>query len=330
MDDTLLATILNPFTQLHIPIGVWVENLINWLVTNFHDFFHLITLPIDRILEATQTTLMGIPPLIFILAFWLLAWQVAGLRSAILPTLALIFIGLFGAWDKAMVTLSLIITAVFFCIIIGIPLGVVAARNDKFEISIRPILDAMQTTPAFVYLVPVVMLFGVGNVPGVIVTIIFALPPLIRLTNLGLRQVSPHVIEAALAFGASKTQLLFKVQLPLATRTIMAGLNQTLMMSLAMVVIGSMIAVGGLGQMVLRGIGRLDMALATVGGIGIVLMAISLDRLTQALSRPPREKKVRHWYQQGPVALVVKAFSASRASEPPGPQPATVEMKQNP
>ncbi len=329
MEETVLGTILDPFQHLHIPVGVWVENLINWLVTNFHDFFHLITLPIDRILEATQSTLMGIPPLIFIIAFWLLAWQVAGVRSAVLPTLALIFIGLFGAWDKAMVTLSLIITAVFFCIIIGIPLGVVAARNDKFEITIRPVLDAMQTTPAFVYLVPVVMLFGVGNVPGVIVTIIFALPPLIRLTNLGLRQVSPHVIEAAMAFGASKTQLLFKVQLPLATRTIMAGLNQTLMMSLAMVVIGSMIAVGGLGQMVLRGIGRLDMALATVGGIGIVLMAISLDRLTQALSRPPREKKIRHWYQQGPVGFILRAATASRTDKGAQAQPASAGMEPN-
>ncbi len=146
----------------------------------------------------------------------------------------------------------------------------------------------MQTTPAFVYLVPVVMLFGIGNVPGVVVTIVFALPPLVRLTNLGLRQVRPDLVEAARAYGASPLQMLWKVQLPLAMPSIMAGINQALMLSLSMVVIASMIAVGGLGQMVLRGIGRLDMGLATVGGLGIVLLAITLDRLTQAMGQPRR------------------------------------------
>jgi ABC-type proline/glycine betaine transport system permease subunit len=161
----------------------------------------------------------------------------------------------------------------------------------------------MQTTPAFVYLVPVVMLFGIGNVPGVIVTIIFALPPLVRLTNLGIRQVRPDLIEAARAYGASPWQLLTRVQLPLAMPSIMAGINQSLMLSLSMVVIASMIAVGGLGQMVLRGIGRLDMGLATVGGLGIVLLAITLDRLTQAMGQARRG--ARHWYQTGPVGVLV-------------------------
>ena len=172
----------------------------------------------------------------------------------------------------------------------------------------------MQTTPAFVYLVPVVMLFGIGNVPGVIVTIIFALPPLVRLTNLGIRQVRPDLIEAARAYGASPWQMLTKVQLPLAMPSIMAGVNQSLMLSLSMVVIASMIAVGGLGQMVLRGIGRLDMGLATVGGLGIVLLAITLDRFTQALGQPQRGS--RHWWQRGPVGLVCRAM-------PQRQQPAT-------
>jgi glycine betaine/proline transport system permease protein len=146
-------------------------------------------------------------------------------------------------------------------------------------------MDAMQTTPAFVYLVPVVMLFGIGNVPGVVTTIIFALPPLIRLTNLGIRQVRADLVEATRSFGASPWQMLVKVQVPLAMPTIMAGVNQTLMLALSMVVIASMIAVGGLGQMVLRGIGRLDMGLATIGGVGIVVLAIVLDRMTQAISQ---------------------------------------------
>ena len=161
----------------------------------------------------------------------------------------------------------------------------------------------MQTTPAFVYLVPVVMLFGIGNVPGVIVTIVFALPPLVRLTNLGIRQVRPDLIEASRAYGASPWQLLWKVQLPLAMPNIMAGINQALMLSLSMVVIASMIAVGGLGQMVLRGIGRLDMGLATIGGLGIVLLAIVLDRITQAMGEPRRGNQ--RWWQQGPLGLLL-------------------------
>ena len=173
----------------------------------------------------------------------------------------------------------------------------------------------MQTTPAFVYLVPVVMLFGIGNVPGVIVTIIFALAPLVRLTNLGIRQVRPDLVEAATAYGASPWQLLTKVQLPLAMPSIMAGVNQALMLSLSMVVIASMIAVGGLGLMVLRGIGRLDMGLAAVGGLGIVILAIVLDRLTQALSQPQRHGQP--WHARGPVGLVRRALA--RRATPAAP-----------
>jgi glycine betaine/proline transport system permease protein len=157
-----------------------------------------------------------------------------------------------------------------------------------------------------VYLVPIVMLFGIGNVPGVIVTIIFAVAPVIRLTNLGIRQVPADLIEASQSFGASERQMLFKVQLPLAMPTIMAGVNQTLMLSLSMVVIASMISVGGLGLMVLRGIGRLDIGLATVGGIGIVILAIILDRMTQSLGRSNRERGVGAWYTKGPVGLMMK------------------------
>ena len=298
-------SILDPFKTLHIPLGGWVESGINWLVENFREIFTTMRWPIDKTLEMIEATLQTIPPLVILLIIFLLAWQIMGIRKAVFLLLSVFTIGLLGAWNAAMTTLSLIITALFFCILIGIPLGIFTASSDRFEATIRPVLDAMQTTPAFVYLVPIVMLFGIGNVPGVVVTIIFALPPLIRLTNLGLRQVPADIIEAAEAFGASKSQLLLKVQIPLAIRSIMTGLNQTLMMSLSMVVIASMIAVGGLGQMVLRGIGRLDMGLATEGGLGIVLLAISIDRLTQALAKPPRDKKVRHWYQSGPVSFII-------------------------
>ncbi|KMQ81785.1 glycine betaine transporter membrane protein, partial [Lasius niger] len=199
--------------------------------------------------------------------------------------------------DSFIVPLSLLVlTALFFCILIGLPLGIWLARSKHAAKVIRPLLDAMQTTPAFVYLVPIVMLFGIGNVPGVVVTIIFALPPIVRLTILGIKQVPEDLIEAAESFGASPRQLLFKVQLPLAMPTIMAGVNQTLMLALSMVVIASMIAVGGLGQMVLRGIGRLDMGLAAIGGVGIVILAIILDRLTQSLGRDRRSKSIGRWY----------------------------------
>jgi len=306
-------TILDPFKYLQLPVGTWVENFIDWMVINFREVFQAVRWPIDQTLSALESGIQAVPPLIILVIVWLVGWQIAGMRTTFFALLALVCIGVMGAWQSAMTTVSLIFTAVIFCIIIGVPVGVLAARNNRFEAIIRPILDAMQTTPAFVYLVPIVMLFGIGNVPGVVVTIIFALAPLIRLTNLGLRQVPPSVVEAAVAFGASEKQLLFKVKIPLAMRTIMAGLNQTLMMSLSMVVIASMIAVGGLGQMVLRGIGRLDMGLATVGGLGIVLLAIAIDRLTQALSRPPREKKTRHWYERGPVSYGVAVFRKSRA-----------------
>jgi glycine betaine/proline transport system permease protein len=300
--------ILDPFKTFQIPLGGAVDWFINWAVMNFRPVFQAIRWPVDYTLTGMEALLQAIPPLFILIFVWLFGWQVAGRRITILALISLIIIGLIGAWESAMTTVSLVLTAVCFCILIGIPLGIFAARSERFEAVIRPVLDAMQTTPAFVYLVPIVMLFGIGNVPGVVVTIIFALPPLIRLTNLGLRQVPADVVEAAMAFGATPRQLLFKVQMPLALRTIMAGLNQTLMMSLSMVVIASMIAVGGLGQMVLRGIGRLDMGLATVGGLGIVLLAIGIDRLTQALSRPPREKTTRHWYERGPAALLLKAL----------------------
>ena len=236
----------------------------------------------------------------------LLAWQFAGRATALGAVLSLAVVAALGVWEQAMVTLALVLTSLLFCIVIGLPLGIALAASDRAQRLIRPLLDAMQTTPAFVYLVPVVMLFGIGNVPGVIVTIVFALPPLVRLTSLGIRQVRPDLIEAAHAYGASPMQMLLKVQLPLALPSIMAGINQALMLSLSMVVIASMIAVDGLGQMVLRGIGRLDMGLAAVGGLGIVLLAITLDRITQGMGQPRRG--VRHWWQSGPAGLIARLF----------------------
>jgi glycine betaine/proline transport system permease protein len=242
---------------------------------------------------------------VVILFFVLLALQFSSKKLAFGTFFSLMFIGLIGAWEESMITLALVITAVLFSILIGLPLGIWSAKSDRVDKILRPILDGMQTTPAFVYLIPIVMLFGIGNVPGVIVTIIFALPPLIRLTNLGIRQVPDDLIEASRSFGANSSQMLFKVQIPVAMPTIMAGINQTLMLALSMVVIASMIAVGGLGQMVLSGIGRLDVGLAAVGGIGIVLLAIVLDRLTQSFATKDKSDKTK-WFQRGPVGFVYR------------------------
>jgi glycine betaine/proline transport system permease protein len=300
--------LLHPFQDAVVPLGDWVDTGLDWLVANFRPVFQAVRWPIDGTLSGIESTLLAVPDVLMVAIIGLLAWQAGGRRLGIGAVLSLVAIGLIGAWAEAMVTLSLVLTSVFFCIVIGLPTGIWLARSERAAAVVRPVLDAMQTTPAFVYLVPVVMLFGIGNVPGVVVTIIFALPPLIRLTSLGIRQVPADLVEAARSFGASKRQLLFKVQLPLAMPTIMAGVNQTLMLALSMVVIASMIAVGGLGQMVLRGIGRLDMGLATIGGVGIVLLAIILDRMTQAFGESDRDRATRHWYQAGPAGLVLSLF----------------------
>lgn len=303
---------LQPFDHARIPLDRWVEQLIAWVVQHFRGFFTAVKAPIDWTLTTIEGALQAVPPLVLIIVLALLAWQLAGKKLALGTLAGMLFIGLIGAWQETVTTLSLVLTAVLFCMLIGIPAGIAMARSEKIARVLRPLLDAMQTTPAFVYLVPIVMLFGIGNVPGVVVTIIFAVPPVIRLTNLGIRQVPEDLIEAAHSFGADAKQMLFKVQLPLAMPTIMAGVNQTLMLSLSMVVIASMISVGGLGLMVLRGIGRLDIGLASIGGLGIVIMAIVLDRMTQSLGQSSRSRGER-WYRTGPVGLITRLFKGKAA-----------------
>ncbi|MCE2521355.1 MAG: glycine betaine/L-proline ABC transporter permease ProW [Alphaproteobacteria bacterium] len=305
--------LLNLFECGKIPLELWVSDGLRWLVDNYRPFFQAMKWPVDQVLRNFEWALGSVPPTLMLTVFALAAWQIAGVRLMLGVVASLILVGFLGIWPQTMTTLAVVFTAVVLCLIIGLPLGIWAARSDRFYGLARPILDGMQTIPAFVYLVPIVMLFGIGNVPGVIVTVIFALPPVIRLTNLGIRQVPNDVVEAMLAFGASDRQLLWKAQLPLAMPSIMAGVNQTLMMSLSMVVIASMIAVGGLGQMVLRGIGRLDMGIATVGGLGIVMLAIVLDRLTQSMAQSSRDRGGASWRQRGPAGLFLRWTGATRA-----------------
>lgn len=299
-----------------LPLQDWINDGLTWAVDAFRPFFQTVRGPIDTTLGGIESLLTGTPMPVMLAVLGLLAWQFAGRGIALGGVLSLLLVGFLGIWTEAMVTLSLVLTSLLFCVALGLPLGILLASSDRAQRLLRPLLDAMQTTPAFVYLVPVVMLFGIGNVPGVIVTIIFALPPLVRLTNLGIRQVRPDLIEAGRAYGASRWQMLVKVQLPLAMPSIMAGVNQALMLALSMVVIASMIAVGGLGQMVLRGIGRLDMGMATVGGLGIVLLAITLDRITQSLGTPRRGAS--HWWQTGPIGLLLRLLRSRPAAAAPG------------
>ncbi|TVP80537.1 proline/glycine betaine ABC transporter permease [Thioalkalivibrio sp.] len=289
-----LRTLMNdPFGFLDIPVRQIITDIVNWIVANFRDFSRTyISPPVRGVMNSVQWALSSIPPGIFLIGIFLLGWWAASWRIAIFSIVSFALIGFMGVWDQMIITLSLVVTAVFFCILFGLPLGILSSRSDRFYAILRPILDIMQTTPPFVYLVPAVMLFSIGNVPGLIATIVFAMPPVIRLTNLGIRQVNSEFIEAAVAFGSSRRQILWKVQFPLALPTIMAGLNQTIMLSLSMVVIAAIIGAGGLGLEVYAGLERLNIGQAFVGGIGIVLLAMVLDRLTQGLGE--KAPGVRH------------------------------------
>jgi len=246
--------------------------------------FKKLSAPIDTVLNSLETLFNIIPFPVAVLIFIYFAYKTNGFKFTALTIVGLVFIDLVDLWSESMTTLAMIFTAVIFCTIIGIPLGILCSRSKLFEAIMRPILDVMQTIPSFVYLIPVVMLFGIGLTPGVIATIIFALPPTIRFTNLGIRQVGKGFKEAGSSLGLTKLLILIKIEIPLALKTIMAGINQTLMLSLSMVVIAALIGAGGLGLTVYVALGRLDIGSAVIGGTGIVILAIILDRITQKLA----------------------------------------------
>ncbi|HEY9539767.1 MAG TPA: proline/glycine betaine ABC transporter permease [Kiloniellaceae bacterium] len=301
-----------PSDSFNLPLGDWVDAAVKgWLVPNFRDAFRAIQWPVRQVLEGLDLLLNSIPMTLFTVALVLVAWRVAGRGVAIFTLVSLVVLDLIHVWPETMTTLAMVLTAVVFCALAGIPVGILAARSNGFAAALRPVLDIMQTIPPFVYLVPIVMLFGVGMVPGIVATIIFALPPVIRLTNLGIRGVPGELVEAAYAFGSTPRQVLWEVQIPLALRTIMAGLNQTLMLSLSMVVIAALIGAGGLGLTVYTGLGRLDVGTAGEGGLGIVLIAIILDRITQALGE-----------QRTARASLLETFRSLFRSRMPAPEPA--------
>ena len=272
------------FDEQLIPLDEWIQTAVDWVVLNYRDFFQVIKVPVELSLEGLEWLFATLPPFVVILLFAIAAWRYAGKRVTVFTVLSFLLVGYLGLGDDTMTTLAMVICSVVFCAIVGIPLGIMSGRSDRFEMFLRPFLDAMQTTPAFVYLIPVVMLFSIGTVSGILATIVFALPPIIRLTSLGIRQVHPELVEAALAFGATPWQVLRKVQFPLAMPSVMAGLNQTIMMALSMVVIAALIGAGGLGNPVVQGLNTLEIGLATIGGLSIVLLAMVLDRITQGMS----------------------------------------------
>jgi glycine betaine/proline transport system permease protein len=268
-----------------IPLGDWLSDGSEWivdvLVQNTSGFFDALQTPIRVLLRFLDRGLNALPWPIVILAVLLIGWWNAGKKVGITAALGLLLTGFLGYWSLTMTTLAMVLTALAFSILVGVPLGIWASRSDAVDNASRVVLDAMQTIHPFVYLVPIVMLLGIGQVPGTIATIIFALPPIVRLTNLGIRQVPHEVVEAGRAFGSSDRQILFEIQIPLAMPTIMAGLNQTLMLSLSMVVIIALIAGGGLGQEILRSVGRLDIGRAVTSGLAVLILAVVLDRISQ-------------------------------------------------
>jgi len=303
-----------------------VDAFQRWVIENrathpaFVYFFEPLRAFIDTGLRWVEGVLLNAPWVVIIAAFTLAGLLLGGLRLAVLCGGGLLILGLFGLWVPGMQTLALMAVAVALAVLVGLPLGILAAASERVERTLRPILDGMQTMPTFVYLIPVLLFFGIQRVPAVVATLIYALPPIIRLTALGIRQVSPPAIEAARAFGSTRLQLLFKVQLPLALPAIMTGVNQTIMMALSMVVIAALIGAGGLGREVLIALQRLRVGQALEAGLAIVLLAIMLDRLSEALSRldlnddSPRRPALPKWLPARLEALALTAWDhAGRA-----------------
>ncbi|KWU56596.1 glycine/betaine ABC transporter [Bacillus mycoides] len=265
-----------------IPLGEWVDSFVANLYEHFEGLFRGFSYIIGGFVDLLTNFLTIIPAIVMIIILCFLIWYTTRKLSLVIFTLiGLLFILNINYWAQTMQTLALVLTSVIISIIIGIPIGILASQNERFSKFLKPTLDFMQTMPAFVYLIPAITFFGVGVVPGIIASVIFAMPPTIRFTDLGIRQVPEDLIEAANAFGSTASQKLFKVQLPLATGTIMAGVNQSIMLSLSMVVTASLVGAPGLGVDVYRSVTQVNIGMGFEAGLAIVVIAIILDRITQ-------------------------------------------------
>ncbi|HLR62129.1 MAG TPA: proline/glycine betaine ABC transporter permease [Lentibacillus sp.] len=268
-----------------LPLAQWVESFVDFLTASFSVVFDTISSVIAFITENFVVLLEFVPPLLLIVLIALLAWWVVNWKLGLFALIGLGLINNLGYWPETLETVSLVIISVVISMIIGIPIGIWMSQKGAVQAIVTPILDFMQTMPAFVYLIPAVVFFSLGMVPGVVATIIFSMPPTVRLTNLGIRQVDEELIEASNAFGSSTGQRLGKVQIPLAMPTIMAGINQTIMLSLSMVVIASMVGAPGLGTVVYRAVTQVAIGPGFEGGLSLVILAMLLDRITQGASK---------------------------------------------
>jgi len=268
-----------------LPVAAWVDQIVEWMELHVKPFFAAVKAVIGAVVDSFDWLFHAIPSLLLIVMFALLAYWLGRWKMALFTLIGFLLIENLGLWDHTMQTLALVITAAVISVLFGVPLGILCARSNAVQRGITPILDFMQTMPAFVYLLPAVSFFSLGVVPGVIASIIFAIPPTIRLTNLGIRQVPQDLVEAADAFGSTPMQKLLKLQLPLAVPTIMAGINQTIMLALSMVVISSMIGAQGVGADVYRAVTQAKIGVGFEAGLAIVILAIVLDRMTQNIIR---------------------------------------------
>ena len=272
--------------DLFIPtlsVGARVEQVVDWLTTNLSGFFRIVSDVLGVMINGLIDGLLSVPALVAILVLALLGWVLRSWQFAVGAALSLLLVAAMGMWVPAMQTLALVLIATIIAVLIAVPVGIAAARNSVVSSLVRPVLDFLQTMPAFVYLIPAIIFFSIGYVPGLIATIIFALPPGVRLTELGIRQVDAETVEAGRAFGATPGQILRGIQLPLAVPTIMAGVNQVIMLSLSMAVISGMVGADGLGKKVVESIATLNIGLGAEAGLSVVVLAIYLDRLTAAL-----------------------------------------------
>ena len=274
-----------------IPLAEWTTRAVDWITETFEWFFEPLKEVIAAFVGALEAAFTALPALLMVAVLAAIAFFLAGWRVALFTLLGLLFVISLDLWDYTMETLALVLAAAVVALVIGIPIGIIAAKSGAVEAVLRPVLDVAQTMPAFVYLVPIVVLMGLDESPALIATVVFAMPPAVRLTMLGIQQVPKDTVEAAQAFGATPWQTLLKVELPLSLKSIMAGVNQVIMLSLSMVVIAALAGAGGLGEPVVLGLGQLDVGGAFVGGIGIVILAIMLDRVTRGMERRRGAKK---------------------------------------
>lgn len=267
-----------------LDLGIYVDTFVRWLQDNFDWFFQGIKESVLFLLLNFEKFLLWIPWWVIILVIFFVGWKIKNWKTGLLYSAFMFLIGTFGLWPELMTTLGLVITSVIISLLIGIPIGILTAYSNRLEKIVKPILDAMQTMPSFVYLIPAIMLFSLGLVPAVFATTIYAIPPVLRLTNLAIREVPEEMKEAAQSFGSTRMQTLLKVELPQAIPTIMTGINQTIMMAISMVVTTSMVGARGLGMNVIKAIDRIDIAMGFEAGVSIVIMAIILDRITQGMA----------------------------------------------